>query len=90
MDISYLNELEIEIGQTHLVVNRLPGGKMPPPLQSFVDSIGVPLLGVIPEDRTLQEFEFSGRPLVELGDESPVYRAVAEMIKQLVGETVRG
>jgi CO dehydrogenase maturation factor len=85
-----VNELEIEIGQTHLVVNRLPGGKMPPPLQSFVGSIGVPLLGVIPEDKTLQEFEFSGRPLVELGDESPVYRAVAEMIKQLVGESVRG
>jgi hypothetical protein len=31
------------------------------------------------------EFEFSGRPLVELGDESPVYRAVAAMMIQLIG-----
>jgi CO dehydrogenase maturation factor len=79
-----VSELEIEVGQTHLVVNRLPGGEIPPPLQTFVDSIGVPLLGVIPEDKMLLEFEFSGRPLVELGDESPVYQAVAEMMKQLV------
>jgi CO dehydrogenase nickel-insertion accessory protein CooC1 len=58
---------------------------MPPPLQTFAGSIGVPILGVIPEDSTLREFEFSGRPLVELGDESPVYRAVAAMMAHLVG-----
>ena len=35
-------------------------------------------------DEALLEFEFSGRPLVELGDESPVYRAVAEMMTQIL------
>jgi CO dehydrogenase maturation factor len=80
-----VHELDIEIGQVYLIVNRIPGGEMPSPLQSFIDSIGVPVLGVIPDDKTLQEFEFSGRPLVELGDESPVYQAVAGMMGQLVG-----
>ena len=79
-----VQELNIEVGQTHLIVNRLPGGEMPPPLQTFADSIGVPILGIIPEDSTLREFEFSGRPLVELGDESPVYQAVAAMMAHLV------
>lgn len=80
-----VDELNIEIGQTYLIVNRLPGLEIPPPLQSFIDSIGVPLLGVIPQDNTLQEFEFSGRPLVELGDESPVYQAVTGMMEQVIG-----
>jgi CO dehydrogenase maturation factor len=79
-----VTELNIGIGQAYVIVNRLPGGEMPAPLKAAVETIGVPLLGVIPADEALLEFEFSGRPLVELGDESPVYRAVAEMMTQIL------
>jgi CO dehydrogenase maturation factor len=79
-----VKDLKIDVGQTHLIVNRLPGDEIPLPLRSLIDTIGVPLLGVIPEDQTLLEFELSGRPLVDLGDESPVYRAVAEMMWPIV------
>jgi len=79
-----VDELKIGVGQTHLIVNRLPDNKMPPPLKSFIDTIGVPLLGTIPQDSRLVEFEFSGRPLVELGDDSPVYQAVVNMVKQIL------
>jgi CO dehydrogenase nickel-insertion accessory protein CooC1 len=44
----------------------------------------VPLLGTIPADDDLSAFEFSGNPLVELGDESPVYQAVAEMMQKIL------
>ena len=80
-----VSELNIGVEQTHLIVNRIPGGEMPPPLKSFIDSIDVPVLGVIPDDNALREFEFSGRPLVELGDDSPVYQAVSQMMEQVVG-----
>ena len=53
------------------------GGVLPTPLD-------VPLLGTVPRDEELIAFEFSGRPLVELGDESPVYRAVAAMIDSIL------
>lgn len=79
-----VTELNIEIAQIHLILNRLTDRQIPSSLKSFIDSIDVPLLGVIPEDETLREFEFSGRPLVELGDESPVYQAVAEMMAQIL------
>ena len=29
-------------------------------------------------------FEFEGKPLVELGDESPVYQAVAGMMEKIL------
>lgn len=79
-----VDELKIGVEQTHLIVNRLPDNEMPPPLKSFIETIGVPLLGTIPQDSRLVEFEFSGRPLVELGDDSPVYQAVAGMMKTLI------
>ncbi|RME73762.1 MAG: carbon monoxide dehydrogenase [Chloroflexi bacterium] len=78
-----VSELNIRVGQLHLVVNRLPGGTIPPTLQTEIETVGAPLLGVIPADNTLLEFEFSGRPLIELGDDSPVYQAVAGMMKRL-------
>ncbi len=73
-------ELEINIEKTYLVVNRVPGGKLHPELQKFVDELGVPLLGVIPADGDLAAYEFSGKPLVDLGDDSPVYAVVANMM----------
>jgi CO dehydrogenase nickel-insertion accessory protein CooC1 len=44
----------------------------------------IPLLGVVPSDQELMNFEFSGRPLVELGNESPVYHAVATMMQEIL------
>ena len=80
-----VTELKIGVDQTHVIVNRLPDGKIPPPLHATINTIGVPLLGVVPEDAVLREFDLSGRPLVEMGDESPVYQAVAEMMAQRLG-----
>ena len=77
-------ELEINIEKTYLVINRVMGGKLHPELQKFVDSLDVRLLGVIPADDDLAAFEFSGQPLVEMGDESPVYRAVADMMAEIL------
>ncbi len=83
--VELVKELNIKVGQTYLIVNRLTGHHIPTPLKPFVDSMGVPLLGIVPEDETLRAFELSGRPLVQLGDDSPVYRAVEQMMRQVIG-----
>ncbi|MEA2008823.1 MAG: AAA family ATPase [Chloroflexota bacterium] len=77
-------ELEINIENAYFILNRLPG-EMPAPLQERIDKMGIPFLGVVPMDEELMSFEFSGRPLVELGDDSPVYSAVAQMMDQTLG-----
>src|SRR5512139_2819617 len=76
-------ELGINIENAWLIINRLRGG-MPVELKSFTDKLDVSLLGTVPADDHLAEFEFSGKPLVELGDESPVYRAVESMMLQIL------
>jgi CO dehydrogenase maturation factor len=80
----FRDELDINIENAHLIINRLPGGEMPPALREAVDALDVPLLGIIPETRDVTEFEFSGRPLVEMKDDSPVYQAVAAMLERIL------
>jgi CO dehydrogenase maturation factor len=77
-------ELDINVENAFLILNRIPG-EIPPELQAFVEKMNVPVLGTIPADEELSAFEFSGRPLVDLGDESPVYQAVAEMMRKILG-----
>jgi CO dehydrogenase maturation factor len=78
----FRDELDIHIENSYLVLNRM-NGQVPDALQARIDQMDIPLLGVVPADRELMEFEFSGRPLVDLGDESPVYRAVAAMMHKI-------
>jgi CO dehydrogenase maturation factor len=81
---AFRNELDIHIENAYLIVNRLPAGEMPAALREAVDALDVPLLGTIPETRDVTEFEFSGRPLVEMKDDSPVYQAVAAMLERIL------
>jgi CO dehydrogenase maturation factor len=77
---AFRHELDINIEHTSLIINRLSGSTMPPALQAAIDGMDIPLLGAVPENTQLLEFEFSGRPLVDLGDDSPVYQSVKEMM----------
>jgi CO dehydrogenase maturation factor len=79
----FRDELDIQIENAYLILNRL-NGPLPPELEEFIDKMDIPLLGAVPADQELASFEFSGRPLVELGDDSPVYRKVAEMMGEIL------
>ena len=76
-------ELDINIENAYLIINRLPA-EMPQSLADFVTSIDLPLLGTIPSDTEITEFDLNGRPLIELDEGSSVFRAVAEMMEQIL------
>jgi len=75
--------LEIGVGHIYLIVNRLRG-EMPPPLAQAMERTGLELVGTVPDDPTMAEFEFTGRPLVELPADTPVYRAVSQIAQQIL------
>lgn len=79
----FQKELNIEIENAYLILNRAPG-KIPAPLQKKIEELDIPLIGTIPEDDRLMSFEFEGRPLVDLGDDSPVYQAVASIMDKIL------
>jgi CO dehydrogenase maturation factor len=79
----FRNELDIRIEKAYLILNRI-SGEINAALQERMNALDIPLLGVVPADHELSEFEFSGRPLVELGDDSPIYVAISEMMKHIL------
>ena len=77
-------ELDIRVENAYLVVNRIQGGTLPPETQEFAGKLGMPLLAAIPSDVDLSNFDATGKPLVDLPDDSPVYQAVAKMLEQIL------
>jgi len=79
----FRKELDIHIDHSYLILNDMTG-EVPAPLMERVKQLDIPLLGVVPHDETAKEFEFSARPLVELNDDSPLYQAVAGMMRRIL------
>jgi len=79
----FRHQLDIRIEHCYLIVNGLDG-EVPPALQERIDAMGIPLLGVVPRDRAMIDFEIQGRPLVELPDENPLYTSVASMLETVL------
>jgi CO dehydrogenase maturation factor len=81
---SFRHELDIHIENTYLVINRVGGGAIPAELEKKISTLDIPLLGTIPSDQDLTEYEFSARPLVELSGDSYIYQAVAAMMEKII------
>lgn len=54
-------------------------------IESELDVLGVPLWATIPVDPAVRHAEREGRPLLSLGDDTPIRRAVATLVDRLRG-----
>jgi len=79
----FRNELDIRINNTYLIINRL-NGEMPIELEKQISKMGIPLLGVIKPDATIADFDLSGKALIELNDDNPVFVSVASLMSKIV------
>lgn len=77
------NELDIAIENAYLVVNRVDGD-LPESMLHKIEQLDIPHLGNVPADRELISFEYDGRPLINLSENSPVYQSVAEMMRKIL------
>jgi CO dehydrogenase maturation factor len=80
---AFRHELDIHIANSYIILNRTPQ-ELPLALQERIGQMDVPLLGLVPANDELVAFEYTGRPLIELPDDSPVYTAVAEMMRHIL------
>ncbi len=78
-----IDELKLSVKEKHLVIDRAPNG-LDSIFSREVETLGLPLLGAIPEDGFISEFEMRGRPLLELPEESPAVRVVDRMMEKMM------
>lgn len=55
-----------------LIVNRAPGGKLSDGILQEINDQGLTLLGVVPHDDLIYEYDSEGKPTVQLPQDAPV------------------
>ena len=78
-----IEEVHIGVKKTYLVGNRFPP-ELLDVLEKAADDIGFELAGNIPEDSNVQAFNMTGKPLLDIPEDSPSYRAI-EGIAEKIG-----
>ena len=76
-------ELKLGAKEVGLIVNRAPGGELNPGVREEIDKYGMKLMGVVPHDDTVYEYDAEGRPSVTVPADSPVKQAVRKIFDTL-------
>ena len=76
-------ELNLRIPVIKLIVNRAPNGELNEGTAEGIEKQGLDLLGVIPMDQQVFEYDAYGKPLVTLPEDSAARKAVREIIDKL-------
>ena len=78
-----LESLKLEVKEIGIVVTRAPE-KLSEVFMAEVEEIGLPILGTIPNDPALLEFDMEKRSILELPDDSPAVVAVKNLLKETI------
>ena len=76
-----MKELDMKPEKTGVIINRAPDGVLDEGTWDEIEKQGLSLLGVIPQDETVYRYDCDGRPLVELPGDSPVKKALYEILE---------
>ena len=78
-----IKECNLNPSSVGLIVNRAPQGVLNQGTQEEIEKQGLTLLGVLPQDETVYEFDCEGKPTVELPADSPVRKALYDILDKL-------
>ena len=66
-----------------LIINRAPKGELNKGIQEEIANQGLTLLGVVPQDETVYEYDCEGRPTSTLPEDNPVKTALRAIVDNL-------
>lgn len=78
-----IRECDLKPKSVGLIVNRAPGGVLNDGTREEIEKQGLTLLGVVPHDDTVYQYDCDGTPTVKLPENSPVRAAMKEIVAKL-------
>ena len=78
-----ISELKVQPTKIGLIINRAPEGKLDPGTLEEVQIQELPLLGVVPQDQQVYQYDCDGKPIIKLPDDSPVCAALKQIADNL-------
>ena len=79
-----IKECDMHRDTVGLIINRAPGGKLNDGIKEEIEKQGLHLLGVVPQDETVYEYDCEGKPTAGLPEDNPVKMALREIVDKLV------
>ena len=76
-------ELKLKIGELYLIVNKAPNGQLNDGIMEEINKYNLNLLGVVPMDDNIYEYDSNGKPLVDLPIDSPSKKTFHEILSNL-------
>ena len=76
-------ELKLKIGDLYLIVNKAPNGQLNDGIMEEINKYNLNLLGVVPMDDNIYEYDSNGKPLVDLPIDSPSKKTFHEILSNL-------
>ncbi|MDO4519879.1 MAG: AAA family ATPase [Eubacteriales bacterium] len=78
-----IEECDMRPQQVGLIVNRAPNGELNDGIKEEIQLQGLNLVGVVPQDQTVYEYDCEGRPTSKLPDDNPVKMALRDIVTKL-------
>lgn len=78
-----MNELDFKPKKVGLIINRAPEGNLDAGTIEEINRQGLNLLGVIPQDQSVYQYDCDGKPIVQLPKDSPVRSALGDIVQKL-------
>lgn len=78
-----IEECDMHPRQIGLIINRAPGGVLNEGTKQEIENQGLHLLGIVPQDETVFDYDCEGRPTINLPEDSPVKKAIREIVDKL-------
>ena len=78
-----IRELELKPGTMKLIINRAPDGKLNYGVAEEIKRYDLDLVGVLPQDELVYEYDCEGKPSSQVPDSAPVKQALGEIMQKL-------
>lgn len=75
--------LNIGVGKSYLVINQAKNGNTPEAVNKLLEDEGLELIGTIPEDDQVYEYDLNGKPTVEIPEDSRAVKAAFEIFDKI-------
>lgn len=80
-----IREMDMKPSAVKLIVNRAPGRELAPGILEEIKKQNLDLIGVVPQDEKVYEFDSEGTPTVKLPEDSEARRALNDIACKLFG-----
>jgi CO dehydrogenase maturation factor len=79
-----IESLELRYKKVGLIVNMAPSTELAPGIKAEIERQKLELVAVIPRDENVYKYDSEGLPLVQMPEDAPVKKAVAELMKYVL------